>query len=123
MTNFRLLNRISSRKDSKTFLQCLIVDGFFEAYQIYSMRWAIEVCFSGMKGLLKLGSANAETFFANSKRLSNRDEYNILSFIKRFEAYETIGGLFNQTINGTMELSVTERIADSGRYCGLIFGR
>ena len=37
-------------------------------------------------------------------------QYNILSFIKRFEAYETIGGLFNQTINGTMELSVTERI-------------
>lgn len=34
------------------------------------------------------------------------------SFIKRFEAYETIGGLFNQTINGTMELSVTERIWD-----------
>ena len=39
-------------------------------------------------------------------------QYNILSFIKRFEAYETIGGLFNQTINGTMELSVTERIWD-----------
>lgn len=43
---------------------------FFEAYRIYSMRWAIEVCFSEMKGL------------------------------------------FNQTINGTMELSVTERIWD-----------
>ena len=39
-------------------------------------------------------------------------QYNILSFIKRFEAYETIGGLFNQTVNGTMELSVTERIWD-----------
>ena len=39
-------------------------------------------------------------------------QYNILSFIKRFEAYETIGGLFNQAVNGTMELSVTERIWD-----------
>ena len=39
-------------------------------------------------------------------------QYNILSFIKRYEAYETIGGLFNQTVNGTMELSVTERIWD-----------
>ena len=37
-------------------------------------------------------------------------QYNILSCIKRFEAYETIGGLFNRTINGTVELSVTERI-------------
>ena len=26
---------------------------FFKAYRIYSMRWAIEVCFSEMKGLLR----------------------------------------------------------------------
>ena len=37
-------------------------------------------------------------------------QYNILSHIKRFEAYETIGGLFDRTVNGAMELSVTERI-------------
>ena len=37
-------------------------------------------------------------------------QYNILSHIKRFEAYETIGGLFNRTVNGAMELSVAERI-------------
>ena len=37
-------------------------------------------------------------------------QYNILSHIKRFEAHETIRRVFNRTINGTIELSVTERI-------------
>ena len=53
-----------------------------------------------------------ELFFTDSKRQSDYDAINILSFIKRFEAYETIGGLFNHTVNGTIELSVTERIWD-----------
>lgn len=64
LVSIRLLNRISSRKDSKESLQCLIIDdtdlpktGFKTEMigRIYSMRWAIEVCFSEMKGLLKLG--------------------------------------------------------------------
>lgn len=149
LVSIRLLNRISSRKDSKESLQCLIIDdtdlpktgfktemigriyshvlhksvlgfkglytglNFFEAYRIYSMRWAIEVCFSEMKGLLKLGKCQCLNFSSQIASISlTVMQYNILSFIKRFEAYETIGGLFNQTINGTMELSVTERIWD-----------
>ena len=75
------------------------------------MRWDIEVCFSEMKGLLKLGKCQCRNFSSQIASVSlTMMQYNILSFIKRFEAYETIGGLFNQTINGTMELSVTERI-------------
>ena len=84
---------------------------FFEAYRIYSMRWAIEVCFAEMKGLLNLGKCQCRNFSSQIASISlTIIQYNILSYIKRFEAYETIGGLFNQTINGTMELSVTERI-------------
>jgi hypothetical protein len=86
---------------------------FFEAYRIYSMRWAIEVCFAEMKGLLGLGKCQCRNFSAQIASVSlTMMQYNILSFIKRFEAYETIGGLFNQTVNGTIELSVTERIWD-----------
>ena len=95
------------------FLSTNIGLDFFEAYRIYSMRWAIEVCFSEMKGLLKLGKCQCRNFSSQIASVSlTMMQYNILSFIKRFEAYETIGGLFNQTINGTMELSVTERIWD-----------
>lgn len=80
---------------------------------IYSMRWAIEVCFAEMKGLLGLGKCQCRNFSTQIASVSlTMMQYNILSFIKRFEAYETIGGLFNQTVNGTIELSVTERIWD-----------
>ena len=84
---------------------------FFEAYRIYSMRWAIEVCFAEMKGLLNPGKCQCRNFSSQIASVSlTMMQYNILSYIKRFEAYETIGGLFNQTIDGTIELSVTERI-------------
>lgn len=84
---------------------------FFKAYQIYAMRWAVEVCFSEMKGLLKLGKCQARNFSSQIASISiTMIQYNILSSIKRFEAYETIGGLFRTTINGAIELSVTDRI-------------
>ena len=37
-------------------------------------------------------------------------QYNILCTVKRFEAYETIGGLFAEVTNDTLELSVTDKI-------------
>jgi xanthine dehydrogenase molybdopterin-binding subunit B len=37
-------------------------------------------------------------------------QYNILATVKRFTAYETIGGLFHQATDGVVQLSVTERI-------------
>jgi hypothetical protein len=84
---------------------------FFQAYRIYAIMWAIEVCFAEMKGLLRLGKSQARNFSSQIAAISiTMIQYNILSHIKRFEAYQTIGGLFNQTINGAMELSVTDRI-------------
>lgn len=84
---------------------------FFEAYRIYAMRWSIEVCFAEMKGLLKLGKCQARNFSSQIASISiTMMQYNILSYVKRFEAYETIGGLFNQATNGTIELSVTDKI-------------
>ena len=37
-------------------------------------------------------------------------QYNLLSYVKRFESYETIGGLFREITAQTVELSVTEKI-------------
>lgn len=37
-------------------------------------------------------------------------QYNILSYIKRYESYETIGGLFAEITKNSIELSVAERI-------------
>lgn len=37
-------------------------------------------------------------------------QYNILCTVKRFEAYETFGGLFTEVANDTLELSVMDKI-------------
>ena len=37
-------------------------------------------------------------------------QYNILGYVKRFNSYETIGGLFADVTSGTKELSIVEKI-------------
>lgn len=37
-------------------------------------------------------------------------QYNTLCSVKRFEAYETIGGLFKEVTKDTLELSVADKI-------------
>ena len=84
---------------------------FMEAYRIYAMRWSIEVFFHEAKGLLKLGQCQCRDFSSQIASISIAIlQYNILSIVKRFESYQTIGGLFNQTLSGTLELSVTSKI-------------
>lgn len=84
---------------------------FFEAYRIYSMRWSIEVAFSEMKGLLRLGKCEARNFTSQIASISLTVlQYNILGLVKRFDSYETIGGLFAEVTTGTAELSVVERL-------------
>jgi len=85
--------------------------GAKDAYRIYSMRWAIEVVFADMKRLLLFGKNQSRDFTAQigSVTLSCM-QYNILSCVKRFESYETMGGLFGKLYMAGHELSVTERI-------------
>lgn len=37
-------------------------------------------------------------------------QYNLLAYVKRFESYETIGGLFRDITAETVELSVVEKL-------------
>ena len=84
---------------------------FIEAYHIYSMRWSIEVFFKESKGLLGLGKSQSRDFAAQIASISLTVlQYNILSTVKRFAAYQTIGGLFNEATDGVIQLSVTDRI-------------
>lgn len=83
----------------------------FKAYQTYSMRWAIEVVFHECKSLLKLGKCQCRDFGSQIASISlNMLQYNLLSYVKRFESYETIGGLFREITEQTVELSITEKI-------------
>ena len=85
--------------------------GLFEAYRIYSRRWSLEVIFKESKGLLGLGKCQSNNFAAQIASTSFVAlQYNILSAVKRFMDYETIGELFRQANQDSHELTISERI-------------
>ena len=84
---------------------------FLKAYRIYAMRWATEVAYGDCKRLLNLGKCQSVHFSAQIASFTiTMIQYNILCTIKRFEDYETLGELFAQVTDDTLELSVTDRI-------------
>ena len=84
---------------------------FFEAYRIYAMRWSQEVVFKESKGLLGMGKCQAKDFAEQIAHTSIVAlQYNILSLVKRFNDYETIGGLFREVEKDSLELTIAERI-------------
>ena len=85
--------------------------GAYEAYKIYSMRWSIEVAFSEAKRLLNLGKCQCRDFASQIASISLcMLQYNILGYVKRYESYETIGGVFRDVTQASVELTVTEKI-------------
>ena len=82
-----------------------------EALRLYSRRWVIEVAHKEMKSLLNLGKCQSIDFAGQIAGVSScMVQYNILSYVKRFESYETMGGLFTELTGETVELSVAQRI-------------
>ena len=84
---------------------------FFEAYRIYAQSWSQEVVFKESKGLLGMGKCQAKDFAEQIAHTSIVAlQYNILSVVKRFNDYETIGGLFREVEKDSLELTIAERI-------------
>lgn len=84
---------------------------FEEAYKIYATRWAIEVFYKECKQYLGLGKCQSQDFAAQIAHTSICIlQYNILSVVKRFESYETMGILFREIQQETLELTICERI-------------
>ena len=84
---------------------------FMRAYEIYAMRWSIEVFFSDSKRLLGLADCSSRNFSAHIAHVSLvMIRYNILASIKRTLDYDTIGGLFGDMYLGVHELTVVEKI-------------
>ena len=85
--------------------------GFIRAYEIYSMRWSIEVFFSDSKRILGLARCSSRDFSAQIAHVSLVIiRYNLLASIKRTYDYDTIGGLFGDMYLGVQELTVVEKI-------------
>lgn len=82
-----------------------------KAYRVYAQRWSIEVCFHECKSLLNLGKCQCRDFSSQIAAMSVvMIQYNVLALVKRFEAYETIGGLFKEVSAQTLELTIAERV-------------
>lgn len=85
--------------------------GFMRAYEIYSMRWSIEVFFSDSKRILDLAGCSARDFSSQIAHVSLVIiRYNLLASIKRTYDYDTIGGLFEDVYMGVHELTVIDKI-------------
>ena len=84
---------------------------FLAAYEIYAMRWSIEVAFADSKRLLGLADCSARDFSSQIAHVSMvMIRYNLLASVKRSLDYETIGGLFKDFYQGVHELTVVEKI-------------
>ena len=81
------------------------------AYEIYSIRWSIEVFFKESKQYFGLGKCQAQDFDAQIADITiNMIQYNLLSTAKRFVSYETLGQLFRELQDNIRELTISEKI-------------
>lgn len=103
--------RMSKNEKWRILLTTDIKLDFMRAYEIYAMRWAIEVFFADSKRLLGLADCSARDFSSQIAHISLvMIRYNLLASLKRTHDYETIGGLFNDMYSGVHELTVVEKI-------------
>lgn len=83
----------------------------FRAWQLYSMRWSLEVVIKDCKQYLGLGKCRSTNFAAQiADTTVCAIRYNILSVARRFSDYETIGGLFREVTKESVQLSVAQQI-------------
>jgi hypothetical protein len=84
---------------------------FNKLYEIYQIRWTIEVFFKECKQHLGLGKCQSLDFDAQIASITiNMLQYILLALYKRFEVYESIGGLFKQCQYQVYEAVLSERI-------------
>jgi hypothetical protein len=84
---------------------------FAKAFEIYAIRWTIEVFFKECKQYLRLGKCEVRDFDGQIAATTLcMLQYNLFSVVKRFESYESFGALFRQAKTETLELNIKEHI-------------
>ena len=82
-----------------------------EAIRIYQIRWGIEVFFKEAKQYLRLGKCQSNDFDAQIADISIiMITYMMLSLKKRFQEYDTIGGVFRDVQHEMIEDNLAERL-------------
>ena len=84
---------------------------YIKAIEIYQIRWSIEVMFKELKQYLQIEKCQSLDFDAQIADTTLRlIQYLILTFKKRFECYETIGGVFRHSQEMLQEMVLAERL-------------
>ena len=84
---------------------------FEQAYKIYATRWSVEVFFKESRQHLGLGKCQAQDFDAQIAATTVcLLQYNLLSVVKRFNDYETLGELFRASQKDALKLTISEQI-------------
>lgn len=101
-------------RNAKNWTLLLTTDlslSFVQALELYQIRWGIEVLFKECKQYLRLGASQNTDFDGQiADATLTLITHIVLSLQKRFEAYETMGGLFRETQQHLLELTLWERI-------------
>jgi hypothetical protein len=104
--------KYKNAKDWKLLLTTNLSLSFTKAMELYQIRWSIEVLFKECKQYLRLGKAQNTDFYGQiADATIAMITYIILTLYKRFEDYETLGGLFRNTQKEMLKKTLCERIA------------
>ena len=84
---------------------------FVSAFELYQIRWNIEVLFYEAKQHLELGRCQSPDLDAQIADCTLAFiAYSVISLRKRFSDYETFGDLFRDIRDGLLELTFIERL-------------
>lgn len=84
---------------------------FVKAYELYQVRWTIEVLFKECKQYFKLGKCQSEHFNAQVADCTIAlITHTLISLENRFSNYETLGGLFEEIKEQITMMTLWERI-------------
>lgn len=84
-----------------------------QAYKIYSIRWSIEVFFKESKNYFAMGKSQSQDFDGQIADISiAMILYNLFSVLKKFNFYQTLGGIFLAAKQEITELTIWQKIWD-----------
>jgi hypothetical protein len=84
---------------------------FIKMMEIYSIRWSIEIFFKEAKQFLRLGKCQSRDFDAQIASITiSCILYIFLSYIRRINDYESLGGLFEAISDDLNEKNLAQRL-------------
>jgi len=103
--------RFSKRSKWRLILTTNVDLTFYQAMEIYNLRWTIEVMFKECKQLLNLGDCQSNDFDAQiADATMSLLVYLMLSLHKKIYSYTTLGALFADYCDELLEATVAEKL-------------